>query len=404
MEILDNRRVALGVCGSIAAYKALILASHLTQAGARVDTILTPAAAELIRPLAFQALTHQPVVASLWDTASAMAMDHVSIARSAEVLLIAPLTAHTLARLALGLGDDALTTTALACRAPWVLAPAMEPHMWSHPAIQQHVGTLVERGAQVVGPVAGRMASGNIGEGRMAEPEDVLEQVRLALAAGGPLAGRRVLITAGPTHEALDPVRFLANHSTGHMGWAVARQARDRGADVTLVHGPVCLAPPVGVSTLAVTSALEMRDTVLAEAAKADALIMAAAVADYRPAQAATGKLKKSAAGAVLELARNPDILEDLDHYLAGSPRRPCRVGFAAETENLVANAQEKRRRKGLDLVVANPVPESFGPGESQATLVHAGGVLTLSPGPKEAVAGAILDWVQDWLSGQSAT
>ncbi len=400
-EVLAGRRIALGVTGSIAAYKALTLASHLAQAGALVDAILTPSATELVRPLAFQALTHRPVVSSLWEPAGAMALDHVAIARGSDVLVIAPATANSLARLALGLADDALTTTALACRAPWVLAPAMEPRMWSHPATQAHVATLLARGARMVGPESGRMASGQLGVGRMTEPELILEHVRLVLAAGGPLAGRRVLVTAGPTREPLDPVRFLTNHSSGHMGLAVARQARDRGAAVTMVHGPICLAPPLGVAAVPVETAAQMREAVLSAAMDADAVIMTAAVADYRPAQPAAGKIKKAAAAMSLQLAPNPDILMDLDRQLADAGRPPCRVGFAAETENLLAHAMEKRQRKGLDLIVANPVPDSFGDGLSAATLVHAGGVEDLPPCRKDEVAAAILDWVQAWLESR---
>jgi len=400
-DVLAGRRLVLGVSGSIAAYKALGVASRLTQAGARVDVVLTPAAAEMVRPLAFQALTHRPVVAGLWDPKGPLAMDHIALAQAAEALVVAPATADVIARLALGLADDALATTALATRAPLVLAPAMEPDMWAHPATQGHVATLVARGAHLAGPVAGRLASGKHGEGRMVEPEMIVEHIRWVLGRGGPLAGRRVLVTAGPTREPLDPVRFLSNHSSGTMGYAVACAARDAGAAVTLVSGPVSQAPPVGAEIVGVETAREMCGEVLDRAEAVDVVIMAAAVADYRPAEASDRKIKKAAGDAPLTLVRNPDILCELDTALAGVPpaRRPVRVGFAAETENLVPNAAEKRLRKGLDLVVANPVPESFGAEQSTAVFVEAAGVTEIGPRAKSAIAHAIIAWVAAHLA-----
>ena len=412
-DLLLGRRLVLGVGGSIAAYKSLTLASRLTEAGAIVDVVLTRAAAELVRPLAFQALTHRSVTVNLFAPGSAMAMDHVALARSAEMLVVAPASADLLARLALGLADDALTTTALATRAPLLVAPAMEPHMWTHPATAGHVATLAERGARFVGPDAGRMASGASGLGRMAEPKRIIEEIRLVLAAGGPLSGRRILVTAGPTREPLDPVRYLSNHSSGRMGYAIARAARDAGADVTLVTGPVALAPPVGVAVVPVETALQMADEVLgrilghapgrADSLPMHALIMTAAVADYRPAVYEPQKIKKTQDPTHLSLARNPDILVELDHRLKGVALPPLRIGFAAETEHLLANAAEKRIRKGLDLIVANPVPAAFGGDLASATLIDADGATDLGELTKEAVAGAVVARVVSLLAARSA-
>jgi phosphopantothenoylcysteine decarboxylase/phosphopantothenate--cysteine ligase len=401
MDALNGRRIALGVGGSIAAYKALDIASQLTQAGVLVDVLLTRAGGELVRPLAFQAITHRPVVGDLWAPQGALGMDHVAVARAAEALLVAPATADLLARLALGLADDALTTTALAHRGPLLIAPAMEPRMWAHPATQGHVATLRGRGARMVGPVEGRLASGATGLGRMAEPEAVVAALRQVLAPDGPLRGRSVLVTAGPTREPIDPVRYLSNHSSGRMGLALAAAARDRGAAVTLLHGPIGLPLPDGVRAQAVETAAEMAERVLDLAPRMDVLVMAAAVADYRPQTVASGKLKKHAASLTLQLERNPDILELLDARLAGAVERPMRVGFAAETEDLLANARAKLARKGLDLIVANPVPESFAGETSTATLLDAAGVQALAPSTKAEVAAAILDRVAAWLAAR---
>jgi phosphopantothenoylcysteine decarboxylase/phosphopantothenate--cysteine ligase len=391
-EPLAGRRVVLGVSGSISAYKALTLASRLTQAGALVDTVLTRSATRLVRPAAFQALTHRPVVTSLWRSHGPTAMDHVALARAADILVVAPATASVLARLAHGLADDALTTTALATAAPLLLAPAMEPAMWSHPATRANVAQLVERGARLVGPESGRLASGAHGEGRMAEPETLVEHVRVGLAAGGDLAGRRVLVTAGPTREPIDPVRFLSNHSSGRMGYAVARAARDRGADVVLVSGPVALAPPLGVRVVRVETAAEMQSAVLDLAPGCDVVVMTAAVADFRPAAPSASKIKKAGAASTLDLAPNADILVALDRALGDRAERPVRVGFAAETDDLVANARDKLARKGLDLVVANPVPATFGRESVDVTLVGPAGVEPLGEQSKADVADAILD------------
>ena len=396
-DLLAGRRILLGVAGSIAAYKAVAIASRLVQAGALVDVVLTAAAARLVTPLAFRAVTHRPVSADLWDPQGALAMDHVALARAAEAFVVAPATADVLARLALGLADDALTTTALAVRAPLLLAPAMEPRMWDHPATAGHVATLVARGASVVGPMAGRMASGESGLGRLAEPDEVVERLRCVLAqsVGGALTGRRIVVAAGPTREPIDPVRYLSNHSSGRMGLELARLARDRGADVTLILGAVEATAPDGVERVDAPTAAAMHEAVMAHAAGADAVIMAAAIADFRPAPVATSKIKKGAGAArTLSLEPTLDVLAELGARYAGRADRPFLVGFAAETDDLVANARAKLSGKGVDLVVANPVPESFGGARSTATLVDADGEQALGPADKRAVAGAILDRV----------
>lgn len=392
---LKDATVTLGVTGSIAAYKALSIASRLVQAGARVDVILTRSAREMVRPIAFQALTHRDVVCDLWQPVGVTALDHIALARSADVLLIAPATADVIARLALGRADDALATTALATTAPILLAPAMEPNMWAHPATRANVATLVGRGAEFVGPDPGRMASGVEGVGRLADPERIVDRLRCVLARHGRWSSRRVLVTAGPTREPIDPVRFLSNHSSGRMGYALAVGARDRGADVTLVSGPTRLPAPEGVRLVPVGTAAEMAEAVLTELEALDALLMTAAVADYRPAEFAAHKIKKSDAASRLDLVRTTDILAAVDRAVQGLDRPPVRVGYAAETRDLVSEARRKLVAKGLDLIVANPVPESFDAEASRAVLVDAGGEHDLGRAPKAAIAEAVLDRVE---------
>lgn len=400
---LAGRHVALGVTGSIAAYKALSLASRLTQLGAHVDAILTAAAAELVRPLAFQALTHRPVALDLWDPGGAMGMDHVALAHRAELFVVAPATADSLARLALGLAGDALGTTALAVRCPIVVAPAMEPRMWAHPATRAHAATLRDRGVVIVGPLDGRMASGERGVGRLVEPDVLIEHLAAAIGRAGPLAGRHVVVSAGPTREAIDPVRFLSNGSTGRMGYALARRARDLGARVTLVSGPVALPPPPAIEVVAVESADDMCAAVLAVAPDADAVVMTAAVADYKPVRYSAEKVKKQPGDLTLTLDRTPDILLALDAALEGRSRRPVRVGFAAETSDLIGHARDKLVRKRLDLIVANPVPAAFGADDSEAFLVDAAGVEARPLGAKADLAGVILRRLDALLRARDA-
>jgi len=372
---MQGKRILLGVSGGIAAYKAAFLASRLTQAGALVDVIMTAGAERFVTPLTFQGVTGRPAHDDVFGSLPDGRIAHVNLAKGADLLVIAPLTAHTLARLAHGLADDLLTVTALACTAPLLLAPAMEEHMWQHPATQANLELLRQRGAFIVGPLSGHLASGASGVGRMAEPDDLLGAARYLLGRSGTLAGRRVVITAGGTHEALDPVRFIGNRSSGKMGVALAEAALDLGADVTLIHGPLAVSIPWGVQTLAVESAQQMCDAVLAQQASTDVLIGAAAVADFRPAAVAEQKIKKlpGGGGLTIELVRNPDILAAVAAQRAVSGRPRLTVGFAAETENLHANAQAKLAAKGLALIVANDVTASdagFGVDTNRVTLL----------------------------------
>lgn len=369
---LEGKTILLGVTGSIAAYKAADLASKLTQAGAQVDTILTENATQFVAPLTFRSLTHRPVVTNLFDLDSEEAVEHVALAQRADILVVAPATAHTLAKLALGLADDALTTAALATAAPLLVAPAMDAHMWEHPTVQEHIATLTSRGAYIAGPASGRLASGLVGHGRMLEPLDLVGHIKWFLGQSGDLKGRRIVVTAGGTQEPIDPVRVVTNHSTGKMGYAIAEAARDRGADVVLVTAPTNIVTPIGVTENNVTTVAEMRTAVLDACADADALVMAAAVSDYRPAQVADQKIKKNGAddGLTLEMVKNPDFFVEV-------PAGVLRVGFAAETENLIDNARAKVDAKNLSLIVANDVTKEgsgFGTDTNQVTMIDGAG------------------------------
>jgi phosphopantothenoylcysteine decarboxylase / phosphopantothenate---cysteine ligase len=397
IPVLSGKRILLGVSGSIAAYKAADLASRLTKAGARVDAILTAAALRFITPLTFQSLTGRPAPASLWSEEAHVL--HVGLADGADLLVVAPATADVLAKLAHGLADDLLSVTALAARCPLLVAPAMDAGMFEHPAVQANLATLGARGATVIGPADGRMASGLEGRGRMLEPEEILGHVRLAAGRNGPLAGRRVVVTAGGTQEPIDPVRVVANRSSGKQGFAVAQAALDRGAAVTLVAAPCALATPVGALRIDVSTAQEMADAVLESCAGADALVMAAAVADFRPARPAARKLKKEAGLPAVELERTTDILAVVTEARA---RPACVVGFAAETGDLLANARKKLKEKRLSLIIANDVTQpggGFGSDTNRVTLIDAAGAQELPLLSKAEVAGKILDRVQALLS-----
>ena len=397
IPVLSGKRILLGVSGSIAAYKAADLASRLTKAGARVDAILTAAASRFVTPLTFQSLTGRPAPADLWSEEAHIL--HVGLADGADLLVVAPATADVLAKLAHGLADDLLTVTALAARCPLLVAPAMDAGMFEHPAVQANLATLRARGATVIGPADGRMASGLEGRGRMLEPEEILGHVRLAAGRNGPLAGRRVVVTAGGTQEPIDPVRVIANRSSGKQGFAVAQAALDRGAAVTLVAAPCALPTPVGASRIDVATAQEMADAVLESCAGADALVMAAAVADFRPARPAAKKLKKDLGPPAVELERTTDILAVVT---AARARPACVVGFAAETGDLLAHARKKLKEKRLSLIVANDVTQpggGFGSDTNRVTLIDAAGAQELPVLSKAEVAGRILDRVQALLS-----
>lgn len=392
ISVLHNQRVLLGVTGSIAAYKAPDLASKLTQAGALVDVILTDSAARFITALSFESVTGRRVHTDLW--AADAHVQHIGLAEGAALLVVAPCSADTLAKLAHGRADNLLTITALAAHCAMLLAPAMDGGMWLHPAVQANLQTLLQRGARCAGPAAGRMASGQTGIGRMLEPAQLLGHIRLALGAGGVLAGRQIVVTAGGTHEAIDPVRLLTNRSTGKQGFALAQAALDLGAQVTLISGPSALETPEGAVRIDVQTGQQMQRAVLQAAATADALLMAAAVSDYRPQTTAPQKLKRSATATALALEPNPDVLAAVVAQRAqgGWPR--VLVGFAAESENLLENAAAKLRSKQLQLVAANNISEpgaGFGTDTNRVTLLDAqGGVEELPLQSKALVAERI--------------
>ncbi|MCC7369393.1 MAG: bifunctional phosphopantothenoylcysteine decarboxylase/phosphopantothenate--cysteine ligase CoaBC [Chloroflexi bacterium] len=392
-DVLAGKRIVLGVTGSIAAFKAVALASLLTQAGALVDVLMTPEATKLIQPLSFQALTQRAVHVDMFSTLANSEISHVSLGHHADVVCVAPATAHTLAKLAHGLADDLVTTTSLATRAPLVIAPAMDADMYDHPAVRANVQILRERGATMVEPGHGRMASGLVGQGRLAEPPVIADTLRLVLARDGDLAGWNVVVTAGGTQEAIDPVRYVSNHSSGKMGYAIAEAARDRGASVVLISAPTALSAPFGVQVQNVRSAADMHDAVMAALPDADLLVMAAAVADYRPATVADQKIKKKDDELTLQLARTTDILA-ATAMLAGP--RLVRVGFAAESQDLLQNAADKLERKKLDLIVANDISRSdsgFGTDDNAVVLLDPTGRQRELPlMPKRDVADRILD------------
>lgn len=404
VRILQNKTILLGVTGSIAAFKAAGLASQLTQLGAHVDVVMTREATQFVTPLTFESLTHRRVVTDVMALLPDSEIAHVALARRADLFVVAPATAHTIAKLAHGLADDAVSATALDTRAPLVIAPAMETGMWENAVTQDNVARLAARGAVIVEPAVGRLASGATGKGRLADVDDIVDTLRAVLGRGGDLAQRKIVVTAGGTQEPIDPVRVIANYSSGKMGFALAECARDRGARVTLIAGASTqvlgrtathLRVPRGIEFVSAPSACAMRDAVLGALADADALVMAAAVADFRPAHAAEQKIKKGETQTLLlELVRNPDILADVAAW-RGEDRRLIVVGFAAETQDLIANARAKLESKNLDLIVANPVPQSFGSDVEQATLIERGGAVTeLPPMAKEELAERILDFV----------
>jgi len=366
MPILTNKRILLGITGGIAAYKSADLVRRLRGAGANVRVVMTRSACEFITPLTLQALSGQPVRTDLLDPAAEAAMGHIELARWADAVLVAPASADFMAKLVHGRADDLLSTLCLASTAPLALAPAMNHAMWTNAATQDNVRVLQARGIHLFGPGQGDLACGESGPGRMLEPEQLLEQVA-GLFETGLLTGTRVLVTAGPTREDIDAVRFISNRSSGKMGYAVAAAAAEAGAQVTLVSGPVALTPPARVECITVLSAQEMYDAVLARAPGCDIFVAAAAVADYRPETAQIGKLKKTAPELTLNLRRTPDILASV----AALPGAPFTVGFAAETESLIEHAQAKRAAKAVDMIAANWVGRADSGFDSDTNAVH---------------------------------
>ncbi len=399
---LKNKTTLLGVTGSISAYKAADLASKLHQSGAQVDVVLTAGAEHFISPLTFQSVTGRKAYtdAELWGGQGHVT--HIGLGHSADLLLIAPVTANTLAKLAYGIGDNLLTVTALAARCPLILAPAMDAGMYEHVATQASVEILKRRGATFVGPEAGHLASGLVGLGRFADPQAILGQARYLLGRAGPLVGQKVVVSAGGTQEPIDPVRYIANRSSGKQGYAIAQAALDAGADVILISAPTNLAAPTGAKLAPVQTAAEMLAAVLEYTVDADALIMAAAPADFTPAKVATEKIKKRAGAPSIQLEFAPDILAQVAQRKAqtGFPLRT--IGFAAESQDLLQNAREKLERKQLDLIVANDIGAQnagFEVETNQVTLLYASGEKQELPTmQKTEVAEALIEQVTEWL------
>ena len=391
--MLAAKNIILGITGGIAAYKTVDLARKLVQAGAQVQCVLTESATQFVSPLALQAVTGRAVRSALFDTDAEAAMGHIELARWADILLIAPATANTLAKLAHGLADDLLATLALATKAELVIAPAMNGDMWRHPATQTNLALLQQRGARLIEPASGSLACGEVDVGRMQEPQEIVN----VLTQSQPepiLAGKRVLITAGPTFEDIDPVRFIGNRSSGKMGYALAQAARDLGAEVVLVSGPTALPDPKGIKTIRVRSAVQMFEAVQAQFTGVDFMIAAAAVADYRVEQIASSKLKKQGDGGLtLNLVQNPDIVA----WAAAQPNRGKVIAFAAETDDVLDNARAKLVRKGVDAVLANSVANgaAFEQDMNQIWLVTPQQQQDLGATTKQDLASII--WQMDW-------
>ena len=348
---LDGKNIALGVTGSIACYKAVDLASKLVQMHASVDVLMTPGALQFLTPLTFAAITHRPVVTSMFDPQSELSINHVAAAERADLVAVVPATANSLAKIAHGMADDPISATILATHAPVLVAPAMDANMFDNPATQANVEILKERGVYVAGPGEGRMASGLVGRGRLLEPTELVGHIRILIGRDGDLNGRKIVVSAGGTREAIDPVRVIANHSSGKMGYAIAEAARDRGAQAVIVSAPTALPDPTGVKVVKVNSALEMGYALDSECADADAVIMAAAVADWRVAEIADQKVKKGAADTwTIDLVKNPDLIAGI------ASNKLVKVGFAAESEDLIENARAKIQSKGLHFIVANDI------------------------------------------------
>ena len=410
MEIraLQDKRILLGITGSIACYKSVDLASKLTQAGAAVDVVLTDSALKFIRPLSFSSVTGRPTFSELWGLDDHIL--HVKLAEAADLVVVAPATAHTIAKLARGLADNLLTVSILAARTPLILAPAMDGGMYDHPATSENISILRDRGVIFAGPTEGRMASGLVGLGRMAEPAELVDQIRYTMTRNGPLKGKKVVVTAGPTHEPLDPVRYLTNRSTGRQGAALSQAALDAGADVTLISRPNLLKMPLGLELINVRSADEMHEAVLNAVIDCDLLLMAAAVSDFRPAAYKEDKIKKGSqkdSSLTLELVRNPDILSAVNGVRQESGRGPTVVlGFAAETSDIMANGEKKLVQKGLDFIAINDVSEldsGFAADTNRVIVLSGDGrKWDLPLQPKSQIAEKIIEIVSAELLKQS--
>ena len=395
---LNGSNIVLGVTGSIACYKAADLASKLTQLGAEVNVILSHGASNFITPLTFRSLTHRPVTTNMYDIESEMAVEHVGLAQQADLILVAPATANLIAKVAHGLADDALTSTILATSSPVAIAPAMETHMYTNPATQDNLRILIERGISILGPGEGRLASGSMGMGRLIDVPDIIDSIYSILGKKGDLAGRSIVVSAGGTQEPIDPVRVITNHSSGKMGFAIAKAARDRGANVTLITAPTALADPGGITTKHVVTVAEMRKAVLESCTNANALIMAAAVSDYRPDNVASQKIKKTRDDGTLDLSlvKNPDFFLEV-------PEGVLRIGFAAESEHLLENAKEKLKAKNMAFIVANDITgtdSGFNVDTNRVSILDKSGVIEELPlMTKYEVGHEILDRVAKLLS-----
>ena len=396
--MLKNKVIVLGISGGIAAYKAADLASKLAQAGAIVKVVMTWEATQLVQPLTFQALTGNPVVTDMFEPAPLSAITHVSLADEADIIAIVPATANIIAKMAAGIADDILTCTVLATKAPIVIAPAMHNNMYVNPITRENITKLKARGFTVIPAVHGRLASGSIGYGRLPEIAEIMGIIQQTLGENGDLAGKRIVVTAGGTQEPIDPVRYISNNSSGKMGYAIAEAARDRGASVTLITTPTALNQVAGVEIVNVRSAEQMKDAVVKAVAKTDALIMAAAVADYMPKIMAAQKIKKGTGGLTLELVKTPDILSEVKGKFV-------KVGFAAETEDLLANAKKKLVSKELDIIVANDVTvkhSGFGADTNKVTILKKDGKPEDLPlMSKREIAEKILDNIAKLLKAR---
>ncbi|MFC1926843.1 bifunctional phosphopantothenoylcysteine decarboxylase/phosphopantothenate--cysteine ligase CoaBC [Chloroflexota bacterium] len=394
-----NKNVVLGVTGSISAYKAVDLASKLTQEGIQVHVVMTRSATEFVSPLSFRSITHRPVVTEMFDLASEFSVEHVALAELADVVVVAPATANIIAMMASGMADDMISCTVLATRAPVIVAPAMNVGMYENSITQENIARLKSRGFVIAGPTHGRLASGAVGTGRLVENDVILGTIYSVLGRGGDLAGKRIVVSAGGTQEPIDPVRYISNRSSGKMGYAVAEAARNRGAAVTLVTTPTALTPPAGVEIKPVDTALHMRDAVLKATAKADAIIMVAAVADYRPASTSKGKIKRKADTLSLELVKTPDILSEVRGDIV-------KVGFAAESGDPTASAKSKVVSKKLDLIVANDITakdSGFATDTNRVSFIDSKGKVEKLPLMlKSEVAHKIMDRVAALLAKKS--
>ena len=388
--MIKDSNIVLGITGSIAAYKAAVLASKLTQAGARVDVVMTDSAQKFITELTLRSVTGRPVAVSMWDKSCELNIEHISLAERADAVLIAPATANFIGKLAAGIADDLLSCVVLATRSPVIIAPAMNVNMYENAVTQENIARLKSRGFVFIEPANGRLACGAVGSGRLAEIEDIIGTMRMVLGRSGDMAGKKVVVTAGGTREALDPVRFISNRSSGKMGYALAEAARDRGALVTLISS-ASLAEPTGMEMVYVETAGQMREAVTKAIPGACALVMSAAVADYQSAHPAVEKIKKDSQALVLELVRTPDILAEVRGDF-------IKVGFAAESADLIANATGKLKKKNLDLIVANDITQpgwGFGADSNKVTLIDSGGLIEDLPlMSKRRIAERLWDWV----------